>query len=373
MTRFVEHPGLSRGFPFPEHDPPSHIAIRPLGFVFGAAAEAVRARGSGRALAGGPAAYTHAELFVEADDCVHHAIVPVDALAAWADATHGAGAAVIALVERIAAPRPPFAGIAMDRPRIMGIVNVTPDSFSDGGAFADADAAVAHGTALIEAGADLIDIGGESTRPGADPTPYEVELDRILPVIRRLAGHGVPLSIDTRRGAVMRAALDAGAAVVNDTSALTDDRHAMAVVSGAGAHVILMHRRGEPRTMQDSPAYDHAPYEIWRYLRDRVAACEAAGIPRHRIAVDPGIGFGKTHRHNVQLIASLSLFHGLGCAVALGASRKLSGGDPASARLAGSLAATMLAAAQGVQLHRVHDVAETRQALALMTRMHAAS
>lgn len=267
---------------------------------------------------------------------------------------------------------PEFSGLSLDKPRIMGIVNVTPDSFSDGGeAFALNDA-VTRGRAMLDAGADILDIGGESTRPGAEPVSVEAELARVIPVIERLAAAGALVSIDSRRAAVMRAAIAAGAGIVNDVTALTGDAEALATVAEAedSVSVVLMHMQGEPRTMQKNPIYADAPADIRDYLAERIAACEAVGIARRRIAVDPGIGFGKTLEHNLQILSRLDEFHALGCAVVLGASRKrfigtLSGEPEASRRAPGSVAAALAARARGVQIFRVHDVAETRQALAV--------
>ncbi len=252
----------------------------------------------------------------------------------------------------------------------MGVVNVTPDSFSDGGETLETEAAVARGRALIAAGAHMLDIGGESTRPGAAPVPAETELARIIPVVRGLADAGVPLSVDTRKAAVMEAALAAGAAVINDVTALAGDERSLSVAAASGASVVLMHMRGEPATMQDAPRYDDVVEGVFAHLESRVAACEAAGIPRHRIAVDPGIGFGKTVAHNVDLLRRLARFSDLGCPIVIGVSRKsliagLSRGEPADARLAGSLAAALAAVEAGARILRVHDVAETAQALAV--------
>ena len=251
---------------------------------------------------------------------------------------------------------------------------MTPDSFSDGGDRFATDDAVAAGRRLAEAGADLIDVGGESTRPGAAPVAVAVECDRVLPVIRALASDGIRVSVDTRRAAVMAAAIEAGAVVVNDTSALSFDRGSAGIVAAGGAGTILMHMQGAPATMQGAPAYTDAPYEVFRYLDARVAAAVGAGIPLAAIAVDPGIGFGKNDGHNAAILAAIGLFHATGCPVALGASRKsfiarLSRGEPPKARLPGSIAAVAAAALQGVQLFRVHDVAETRQALAVLARL----
>lgn len=261
-----------------------------------------------------------------------------------------------------------FAGIPIDSPVLMGIVNVTPDSFSDGGKFLDPEIAIAHARRLADEGAAILDIGGESTRPGADPVSPEEEISRVLPVVRTLAGEGYCVSIDTRRAAVMKAALDCGAKIVNDVTALEGDAGSLPVVAASDASVVLMHMQGEPGTMQEHPHYDDAALDIFRYLEARVTACEKAGIPRDRIAVDPGIGFGKTVDHNLRILSRLGVYHGLGCAIALGVSRKsfiagLSENVPAGERLPGSLAAALSGISAGAQILRVHDVAETRQAL----------
>ena len=289
-------------------------------------------------------------------------ILPVEA----AEALHPDEAEAIAL---LSTPRPALAGLDLAQPRIMGVVNATPDSFSDGGLLADTGAAVAHGLALALAGADILDIGGESTRPGAAPVGLDQELDRIIPVIEGLkaAGCRTPVSIDTRKAAVARAALEAGAVMFNDVSALTYDPHSAAVAATAPS-VCLMHAQGDPRTMQKDPRYGDVLLDVYDFLELRIASAEAAGIDRARMVIDPGIGFGKTLEHNLALIRRLSLFHGLGCAVMLGASRKrfigtLSGVAEAGNRAAGSVAAGLAGLAQGVQILRVHDVAETRQAL----------
>jgi dihydropteroate synthase len=271
-----------------------------------------------------------------------------------------------AVLARLTAPRAALAGLAMDRPQIMGILNVTPDSFSDGGRFLDPAAALAQAQGMVADGASLLDIGGESTRPGAAEVPVAEEIARTEPVIAALRGAGLPLSIDTRKAAVARAALAAGAGIVNDVSALTFDPGLAGVVAAAEVPLVLMHARGTPSTMQDDPVYDDVLLDVYDWLEGRIAVAEAAGIARGRIVVDPGIGFGKTAAHNLALIRGLSLFHGLGCPLLLGASRKrfigtVSGEEQADRRVAGSLAG----AAQGVQLLRVHDVAETRAALAL--------
>lgn len=290
-------------------------------------------------------------------------------LRSWSDA-QGRDVAdhVTGLIDRIATPVPSFAGIALARPCLMGVVNVTPDSFSDGGDAFDAGDAVSRGRALAEAGAAIIDVGGESTRPGSDAVSEAVELRRVESVVGALAAAGHVVSIDTRRAVVMRAALAAGAKIVNDVTALTGDADSIDVVARSGAAVVLMHMQGEPKTMQAAPTYRFAPLDIYDYLADRIAVCEAAGITRDRIAIDPGIGFGKTLEHNLQILDMLGLFRGLGCAVLLGVSRKsfiakLSGEGDAKSRLPGSIAAGLAGIARGVHILRVHDVAETLQAL----------
>ncbi len=281
-------------------------------------------------------------------------------------------------LERLSAPRPPFAGLDMARPQIMAVVNVTPDSFSDGGDRFDPGKAADDGLAMCEAGAAILDVGGESTRPGAAPVPLEEELRRVVPTVRQLADQGALVSIDTRRAGVMAEALDAGARIVNDVTALAGDPESLPLVAGAGVPVVLMHMQGEPRTMQVDPVYADAPLDIYDWLAGRVAACEAAGIGRARIAVDPGIGFGKTVEHNLQILDRLALFHGLGCPIVLGVSRKsfigkISRGEPPKARVPGSLAAALAGLERGAQIVRVHDVAETRQAFEVWRAISAAA
>jgi dihydropteroate synthase len=230
---------------------------------------------------------------------------------------------------------------------------------------------VARALELEAEGADILDIGGESTRPGAQPVEVEEEWGRVGPVIEALAGPvRARLSIDTRKPEIMRRAARAGVHLINDVSALSHDPGSLQAAAESGLPVVLMHAQGDPRTMQDKPTYADVALDVCDYLAARIAACEAAGIPRSRLIVDPGIGFGKTLAHNLALLSSLSLLHGLGCAVLLGASRKsfigrLTGAADPDDRLPGSIAAALMGAAQGVQILRVHDVAATRQALAL--------
>jgi dihydropteroate synthase len=256
-----------------------------------------------------------------------------------------------------------------ERTLVMGIVNVTPDSFSDGGMFLGTDDAVRHGARLVDEGADVLDVGGESTRPGADPVDLEEELRRVIPVIEGLtkARPEVPVSVDTRKPEVARAALEAGARIVNDVTAGRDGAM-LEAVADTGAGIVLMHMLGEPQTMQDDPRYDDVAAEVNEFLRERIEAAVFAGIAEERVCVDPGIGFGKNVEHNLALLRSVSALRLLGAAVMVGASRKrfigvLTGADDPADRLEGSLAAAVLAASLGADVVRVHDVAPTVRAL----------
>ena len=258
--------------------------------------------------------------------------------------------------------------LVLDRPRVMGIVNVTPDSFSDGGEHATTDAAIAHALRLAEEGADLLDIGGESTRPGADDVSVEEELRRVIPVIERLSkATSLPISIDTSTPEVMRAAVAAGAGMINDVYALRREG-ALDAAAELGVPVVLMHMLGEPRSMQDAPDYDDVVADVHRFLAERIFAAEMSGIPKKRIVVDPGFGFGKTTAHNLALLAQLERFTDLGVPVLAGLSRKrtigeLTGHDDPHDRVHGSVAAHVIAAQRGAKLLRVHDVAATVDAL----------
>jgi dihydropteroate synthase len=258
--------------------------------------------------------------------------------------------------------------VRLDQPQVMAVLNVTPDSFSDGGRFADAAAAAAAGADMTAQGAAIIDVGGESTRPGAKPLWQGDEIERVEPVIKQLAGGGAAVSIDTRQTDVMTAALGAGARLVNDVSALTYDPRSAETVAAAGVPVVLMHHQGAPETMQDAPRYDDVLVEVYLWLEERIAAAEAVGIERSKILVDPGFGFGKAVAHNLELMNGLALLHSLGCPIVVGASRKrtigaLSSEAPADKRLGGSIAFALKAADQGAQIIRAHDVFETVQAL----------
>jgi dihydropteroate synthase len=333
--------------------------LRPTGFVdapFGHDGKVAR-------LAGGLQFFASVEII--SDDGTE--LVPVAGIEARLDE------AAQVIWQRLTSPRAPLKLgeriVRLDQPQVVGIVNVTPDSFSDAGVNEDAETAIAAGHDMASAGAAIVDVGGESTRPGAKPVWEGDEAERVLPVIRRLAVAGTAVSVDTRKAMVMEQALASGAGMINDVSALTWDPRALQVVAKAGCPVVLMHHKGPPETMQDDPRYDRPVLlEIYDWLEARIAACEAAGIGRERIILDPGFGFGKNVQHNLQLMNGLALLHGLGCAIMLGASRKrtigaLAGEAPADRRLPGSLAFALQAAGQGAQLLRVHDVQETVQAL----------
>jgi dihydropteroate synthase len=326
--------------------------IEPLGLLHGPAAAAAVTGGSAAWLAGGPVAFTLARLPEDGR------IVPVDRL----PPTYGMALA------RIAAAPPPWGGLPTGRAAVMGILNVTPDSFSDGGRHADPARAIDAGRAMLAAGADIIDVGGESTRPGAAPVPPDEEQARVLPVIRALAAEGATVSADTRNAATMAAALDAGARIVNDVSALAHDPAAPALVAARGCPVVLMHMRGVPATMQQFTDYADVAWDVTRELAVRLAAAEQAGISRGAIALDPGIGFAKRTVHNLALLARLPVLLNLGCRLVVGVSRKgfierVAGAAEPWARLGGSLAAGLAALLGGAAVLRVHDVAETVQAV----------
>jgi len=252
-------------------------------------------------------------------------------------------------------------------PLLMGVINVTPDSFSDGGRFFEADRAIEHGLKLAEEGAHILDIGGESTRPGSTEVNTDEELERILPVLEGLKNCGAVLSVDTRHGETMKAALAAGAGMMNDVSALTHDPAALNVIAASDAYICLMHMQGTPKTMQQNPQYEDVVHEVYDFLKERIQACVDAGVDHKRIVCDPGIGFGKTLEHNLNLLKNLDKFHDLSVPVMLGVSRKsfidkICGDIAPEDRLPGSLSAAIWGLQQGIQIFRVHDVAETRQA-----------
>jgi dihydropteroate synthase len=331
--------------------------FRPLSLVFGRDARDMIASGKAGALGGlAHIGFTHVEVIERGATRMIESFADVCDLPA---------------IENITRPRPAFGGVDMDAARVMGIVNVTPDSFSDGGRLADVAAGIAQGQKLASEGAAILDVGGESTRPGSDLVSTEDEIARVESVIAGLSKTNI-VSIDTRKAAVMEAAFKAGALIVNDVSALAFDRESAALVAKAQAPIILMHAQGEPKTMQLNPRYDDVLLDVYDGLAESVARAETAGIARYNICVDPGIGFGKSFKQNLELMAGLSLFHGLGVAVLVGLSRKgfvgaVTGEKVAADRVHGSVGGALQAAQQGVHILRVHDVKATVQGLKMFT------
>lgn len=338
--------------------------------------------GSGMPLAGGCARFAAVELSARQGGAV--SIVGTFAVADAANVAAGLPAELAArfdtLWTHLTTPRTPLllptGALDLATPQVMGILNVTPDSFSDGGRHDKPAKAVAAAQAMVAAGAALVDIGGESTRPRAPHVPLDVELARVGPVLDGLQGQGMPLSIDTRQSAVMARALAAGAGIVNDVSALAHDPQALALVAAAGCPVVLMHAQGTPQHMQDAPHYDDCLRDVFDWLEARIAAVVAGGVARDRIIVDPGIGFGKTIAHNLELLRGLGMLHGLGCPILLGVSRKkligvIDGDVEAQDRLGGSLTLALAGLDQGVQLLRVHDVPATVQAVRVWQALRA--
>ncbi len=345
------------------------IYAQPLGILRGCvASDAVKA-GHARWLVGGPSAFTMIKIIFR-DGRTRRAeeLVPIFRLDKYIrELTSFQQEEISTQLINISEVRAPRGSLMWQRPLLQGIVNVTPDSFSDGGRYAQTDEAIAHARKLVEAGADLIDIGGESTRPGAAKVTIEQELDRVIPVIAGLSDISVPISIDTRNQQVMACAMKAGASIINDVSALGHDDRAPAYAAEVNCPVILMHAQNNPDNMQDNPQYDDVVLDVYDYLEKRLEICQNTGIDRERLIIDPGIGFGKTVEHNIALMTSLSLFHGLGVPLLLGVSRKsfighITAEKNTDERLAGSLAFGQMGYDQGVQILRVHDVKESRQA-----------
>lgn len=284
------------------------------------------------------------------------------------------------LLSKIESLRPPLelnGGLVINwqEPVIQGVLNVTPDSFSDGGEHAELAKALSHARQMVGAGADIIDIGGETTKPGAKAVSIEGEKSRVLPAIKDLAALNVPLSIDSRNAEVMKDAILSGAHIINDVSALSHDPMSSSVVKDVDVPIILMHAQGSPETMQDDPQYDHVLLDIYDYLESKIRMCIDAGIANDKIIVDPGIGFGKTVEYNLEIINGLAIFHGLGVPLLLGTSRKsfigkISGEDVAAKRIPGSIASMLLCLEQGAQIVRVHDVEQTRQAISVWRAAH---
>jgi dihydropteroate synthase len=342
--------------------PSAHLYLRPTGF------------GSGTCLAGGQVRFGAVEFTARIGRTT---VLPPSIHTGGIDQIRATLPPPLAtrldvLWSRLVAPRPPLmlptGALDLSSPAVMGILNVTPDSFSDGGRHATPAQAVAAARAMYKAGAALIDIGGESTRPGATEVGETEELARVGPVLNALGK--LPLSIDTRHARIMQQALAAGAGLVNDVSALTHDPEALALIATTACPVVLMHAQGTPQSMQHAPHYGDVLLDVFDWLEARIEACVAGGIARERIIVDPGIGFGKTAAHNLALIRGIAMLHALGCPVLLGVSRKkmidtLGGGADVTSRLGGSLALALAGLDQGVQLLRVHDVPATVQAVRL--------
>ncbi len=353
--------GTMRGFCVDPDDPERRVYLIPRGLTDGASAGRAVASGLAMPLAGGAIAFGHVDLVRRRKgEAGERQAMRLSDLPSWTQT----------ILEGLTAPRADFAGIALDRPRIMGVINVTPDSFSDGGDLFGAEAAVARGLEMLAAGADLLDVGGESTRPGSAPIGVEEELRRILPVIEALAEVGAVVSIDTRWASVMRRAIGAGARIINDVTALTGDPESEHIAAASGAAIILMHMQGDPSTMQKDPRYADATCDLLDFFAARLERLAELGVALSSVAIDPGIGFGKRDPHNLLLLDELAAFQAFGCAVLLGASRKnfiarLSKGEPPKARLAGTLAADQCGLDRGIQLIRVHDVAEAAQARAV--------
>ncbi|GAB2176376.1 dihydropteroate synthase [Dongia sp. agr-C8] len=360
----VPSPAERRGFSVGD-DGATRRYLLPRGLLRGPAAERVIAAGAALPLAGGPIAFCFAEA-AERKPGEAGLRTPL-----WLGELDRGDRA---LLDALVAPRPAWAGFDLSKPLIMGVVNVTPDSFSDGGDFATAEDAIAQGLRLAEQGADIIDIGGESTRPGAQEVSAEEEIRRTVPVVHALAERGLSVSIDTRHAGVMAAAVAAGARIINDITALTGDPLSPKVAAKSGAAIVLMHMQGEPKTMQADPHYADTTLDLLDYFTERLADLRNLGVDPARIALDPGIGFGKKDPHNLLLLQELAAFQVFGCPVLLGVSRKsfvgrLSRKEPPKERLSGSLAAGLAGLDQGIQILRVHDVAETYQARAIWLAM----
>jgi dihydropteroate synthase len=356
--------------------PTARVYLTPVGIAARRDLSAMIAAGTARPLAGGPLAFAACEVAIR-DQQVDRLTVSLADVMAWASRLGGTAADRLRLLlDRLSRPR----GEPFLRPRVMGVINATPDSFSDGGDHLDPAAAIVHGRDLAAAGADILDVGGESTRPGAEAVEPAVEIARVMPVLQglvsmRRAFPALRLSIDSRHAAVMRAALRAGVDILNDVTGLTGEPDSLTVAAGCNADVVLMHMQGRPDRMNRAPAYDDVALDVYDYLESRIDACIAAGIDRRRLIVDPGIGFGKRGAQNLAVLRSLPLYHGLGCPILLGVSRKELGsqterGLPPKERLPVSLAAAIYALDRGIQILRVHDVAETRRVIGLWQRLN---
>lgn len=324
--------------------------------------------GKGLPLAGGPLAFSYLEIISwDRKKLPSKKILSIDELNNWLKKqSEKTKHTIESQITNITSPRVDMAGFSFKHPCIMAILNLTPDSFYDGGKYMNAEEASEHARKMTKSGADMIDIGGESTRPGASPINETEELKRILPVLKTLVAEGIKISVDTRHAITMAKAADCGAMLINDVSALSMP-NSLETLSKIDLPIVLMHSNADPSTMQDNPTYNQATLEVYEYLEARINVAKKMGINKEKIIIDPGIGFGKNLSHNLEIIKNLSIFHGLGCPILLGASRKSFIGkisrelDPNN-RLAGSIASVLWGISQGAQIFRVHDVAETLQA-----------
>ncbi len=346
--------------------------VQPLGLLRGFCAT----NGTFKCIAGGNIYFSAVKIIERSSDHISEDFVYVDALDDYL--SHQSQEKINSIrstLENISGPRAALHfqnGLELNwqKPVIQGVLNITPDSFSDGGKFEDLTNSLSQAEMMIGAGAGIIDVGGESTRPGASPISIETEKSRVKPVIKELSKKNCVISVDTRNAAVMTAAIDAGASIVNDVSALNHDSESINAVKRSHVPVILMHTKGTPEDMQDNPEYINVVLEIYDYLKSRIELCVTAGISIDKIIIDPGIGFGKTVEHNLQIVRNLALFHGLGVPILIGVSRKnfigrITEEKTPSKRVYGSIAAAQICLDQGVQIIRVHDVEETTQALSL--------
>ena len=346
--------------------------VQPLGLLRGCSASDAKFR----CIGGGNIYFSTVKIIECSIDHMSEEIIYVDALDDYlSNQSQEKANSISFILKNIVGPRAPLhfekrLELDWQNPVIQGILNITPDSFSDGGEFEDFSSSLLHAKAMIGAGADIIDIGGESTRPGAASISVDVEKSRVMPVIKELSEKNCVISVDTRNAAVMRAAIEAGANIVNDVSALSYDTDSISTVKELGVPVILMHAQGAPEHMQNNPEYKNVALDIYDYLESRIKVCVAEGISKDKILIDPGFGFGKTVEHNLEILRNLALFHGLGVPILVGVSRKsflgkITDEKTPSNRIASSIAAAQLCLDQGAQILRVHDVDETKQALSM--------
>ena len=345
----------------------TRVYCRPLDLMCSSPLDKYFSNSSNTQLAGGEYSFNEIEIILRDEHNLCAFKSSIDSARKWALA-EGCLEKLDASIFKITSRRSGVISSERRGPLLMGVVNTSPDSFYANGSNSTSKLAISLAHSLIAEGVDIIDIGGESTRPGSNAISTSEELNRIIDVIRNVKGFGVPISVDTKKAAVMEAAISAGASIINDVTALTGDPRSLMVAAKLSVPVILMHMQGNPITMQKNPQYDNSLLDVFDYLQWRFSICLKAGLLPGNLIVDPGIGFGKNDDHNLSILRRLSLFHSLGAPILLGASRKsliagLSNGESANERLPGSLTIGLLAADQGVQILRVHDVAETKQAL----------